>query len=105
MTPRPRQPVTIWHTAAFTCLLAVLLAAVLFPVLPSRLHVSEGDIASQTVRSPREVQYNSEVLRRQIQDQRRNATPDVVVYDVNVRDQQRARLSEILDRITSIRNT
>jgi putative nucleotidyltransferase with HDIG domain len=107
MTPRqrPRQPVSAWHTSAFTGLLAVLLAVVLFPVLPSRLHVSEGDIASQTVRSPREVQYNSEVLRRQIQEQRRNSTPDVIKYDADVRDQQRARLGDILDRITSIRNT
>ncbi|MBI2760335.1 MAG: HDIG domain-containing protein [Chloroflexi bacterium] len=90
---------------AFSALLAGLLVAVLFPILPSRLSVKRGDVAAQTIRAPREVRYNSDELRKQIQDQRLASVREVVSYDVDVRGRQRASLRAITDRITGQRNS
>jgi len=89
------------HTAAFVALLSLLIVATLFPILPSRLHQHEGDIASQTIRAPRDFSYNSEVLRKQQQDRARAAVPNAFSYDVNVKNDQLARLSDELARINA----
>ncbi|HZU77384.1 MAG TPA: HDIG domain-containing protein, partial [Dehalococcoidia bacterium] len=85
-------------------LLTALQVAVLFPVLPSRLHVHEGDIASQTIRAPRDFTYNSDVLRRAAQDQARRTVPDAFTYDVNVQSDQLAKLADVEGRISAARN-
>ncbi len=107
MTGRPRagSPVPPLQVIAFTGLMAALLVVALFPLLPSRLTVNRGDIASQTIRAPRDLRYNSEVLRKQLQDQRVASVPEIVTYDVNVKGQQLARLSDIVNRITAYRDT
>ncbi len=89
------------RTVAFVALLTLLLVAILFPILPSRLHAHEGDIASQTIRAPRDFSYNSDVLRRQQQDRARAAVPNAFSYDVNVKNEQLARLSDMLARINT----
>src|SRR5579883_812349 len=88
----------------FVLLLTALQVAVLFPVLPSRLHVHEGDIASQTIRAPRDFTYNSDVLRRAAQDQARRTVPDAFTYDVNVQSDQLAKLADVEGRISAARN-
>jgi putative nucleotidyltransferase with HDIG domain len=93
------------EAAAFTAVLALLLIVVLFPILPSRLSVNEGDIASHTIRAPRDLRYNSEVLRRQLQQQQIDSVRDVVSYDVNVKSQQLSKLSDVVARIQSQRDT
>src|SRR2546423_8142339 len=98
MTTRRRRPVNqspglLLRAAAFIGLLTVLQVAILFPILPSRLHVREGDIASQTIRAPRQFTYNSDVLRRQDQDQALRRVPESFSYDVHVKNDQLARLS------------
>ena len=98
-------PVSPLRVIAFTGLLAGLLIVVLFPLLPSRLTVKEGQVASQTIRAPREVRYESKVLREQLQEQRRASVRQVVSYDVNVKGQQIARLNDIVQRITNYRDT
>ncbi len=103
--PHAARPVPPVQVAAFTGLLAVLLMGVLFPILPSRLSVNEGDIASQTIRAPREVRYNSKELRDQLQEQRRVSVRDVVSYDVGMKPQQLARLTEIVARIQGQRDS
>lgn len=91
---------------AFTALLVVLLVAALFPVkLPGSVSLSKGRIASQTIRAPREVHFESQFIRRQLQDQREQAVQPVLVYDVNVKTQQLAKLNELVQRITDLRNT
>jgi len=115
--PRPAdgtRPVTLSTRAAapriapraigFIALLALLQIGILFPILPSRLHVHEGDIASQTIRAPREFSYNSDVLRHQLQDQAIRNVPTSFSYDVNVKNDQLAKLSDLIGRITAARN-
>jgi putative nucleotidyltransferase with HDIG domain len=89
---------------AFVGLLAGLLLAVLFPVLPSTLHVNPGDIAAQTVRAPRNVTYNSEVVRAQLQEQAVKSVREVVTYDVNVKGKQLASLTDTVNRIGGLRD-
>ena len=84
----------------FIVLLTLLQVAVLFPVLPSRLHIHQGDIASQTIRAPREFTYNSDVLRRQAQDQARQTVPESFSYDVSVRNNQLSQLNDVIARST-----
>ena len=91
--------IPISHIGAFVAALAVVLVVVLFPVLPSRLKVREGVVASQTIRAPREVRYDSEVLRRQRQAEAVKNVTEVTRYDVAIKGQQLARLTEIINRI------
>jgi cyclic-di-AMP phosphodiesterase PgpH len=90
---------------AFSGLVFALLTAVLFPVLPSAVDVSEGDIAAQTIRAPRSLTYNSEAVRAQRQDQAVRAVREVVTYNVNVKSEQLARLTDLVNRVGSIRDS
>lgn len=89
---------------AFVGLVAAMLLAVLFPVLPSTLDVRIGDIASQTVRAPQALSYNSEVVRAQRQEQAVRAMREVVTYNVGVKSGQLARLTETINRVGSLRD-
>lgn len=89
----------------FTGLLTLLLVVALVPVLPGRFTVTRGRIASQTIRAPREVRYESEFIRKQLQDQRVGSVQEVVTYDVNVKNQQLAKLNELIARITALRDS
>ena len=102
---RRAPTIPLSHVVGFAGLLAGLLILVLFPLFPSRLTVNVGDIASQTVRAPREIKYNSDVLRSQLQDQRVKSMREVVSYDVSVKSEQLARLRITIDRITAQRDT
>lgn len=85
-------------------LTALLQVAILFPILPSRLHVHEGDIASATISAPREFSYNSDVLRKQLQNQAIAAVPQAYAYNVNVKNDQLARLTDLTNAISTIRS-
>lgn len=91
--------------AAFTALSATVMALVLFPLLPSALHVSAGAIAAQTVRAPRNLTYSSEVVRGQLAEQAVKSVRDVVSYNVTVKSEQVARLTEASGRASTIRET
>jgi len=93
----------VYHAAALVGVLTLLLVVILFPLLPSSLHVREGDIASQTIRAPHEFSYNSDVARRQLQDDAVRSVPESFSYDVNVKNDQLAKLSDIAGRISSAR--
>ena len=89
---------------AFTGLVFVLLTAVLFPVLPSALEHSVGDISAETIRAPQNLSYNSEVVRAQLQDQAVRSVRDVVTYNVGVKSEQLARLTDTVNRAGSLRD-
>lgn len=89
---------------AFVGLVAALLIVVLFPVLPSTLDVSDGDIASQTIRAPNNLTYNSEIVRSQRQEQAIKSVQDVVTYNINVKSEQLARLTDTVNRIGGVRD-
>jgi len=98
-----QRPRPLPRAALFVALTALLQVAILFPILPSRLHVHEGDIASATISAPHEFSYNSDVLRKQLQDQAVAAVPQAYAYNVNVKNDQLARLTDLTNAITTIR--
>lgn len=97
------RPRLLPRAAVFVVLLTLLQAAVLFPILPSRLHVHEGDIASQTIRAPHEFSYNSDMLRKQLQDQAVSAVPQAYSYNVNVKNDQLAKLTDFTNALSAVR--
>lgn len=101
---RARGPRLIPRSALFVGALALLLITILFPILPSRLHVHEGDIASETISAPRAFSYNSDVLRKQLQAQAVSAVPQAYAYDVSVKNAQLAQLSDLINALTTTRN-
>jgi len=83
----------------------LLLLLVLFPLLPGRLHVNVGEIASQTITAPRSFSYSSDVVRRRLQDEAANNVKDVVAYDGNVRTSQLNQLEQVIAGIERARQT
>jgi putative nucleotidyltransferase with HDIG domain len=102
---RPQPVIPLVRVVAFAALLAVLLIAALFPLPFGNSSLSQGRIASQTIRAPAEVRYESTFLRNQLQEQRADAVQSVLTYDVNVKAQQLAKLNELVTRITNWRDT
>ena len=104
-----RQPqsrhhsVTVWQTAAFGLSLTVLLAIALFPLLPSKLHLKEGDVAAETVTAPRNFSYSSSVIRQHLQLEASRSVSDVVAYDVSVKTAQLGRLNAVIATIDRVR--
>jgi putative nucleotidyltransferase with HDIG domain len=92
------------RAASFVGVLALLLITILFPILPSRLHVREGEIASETISAPRAFSYNSDVVRKQLQAQAVSAVPQAYAYDVSVKNAQLAQLNDLINALTTTRN-
>lgn len=91
------------QTFVFLVSLTAALTAVLAIPLPTRLGINEGAVATQTIRAPRDVSFESEVLTKQRQQEAAAAVEDVLVQDSGVKSQQISRLSGLLDQISRIR--
>ena len=95
--------ITVLQSAGFGILLTFLLVLALFPLLPSKLHIREGSISSETITASHGFSYNSEVVRRRLQDAAVQRVKDVVVYDVNVKSDQLNRLASNIALIDGVR--
>ena len=67
----------------FGAVLATALVLALFPVFPRQLRVQEDDIASRTIRSPREETFESALLTDQAREAAARAVPEVLVFQPN----------------------
>src|SRR3954469_17726253 len=90
--------------AASTLGLAVLVWLALLPIIPSGLRVSHGDVSTRTIRAPRDINFTSQALTQQRQDEAATAIKDSYVFDPSVAAGQRAQLSSLLPRLRSIVN-
>jgi putative nucleotidyltransferase with HDIG domain len=102
---RTPSPIRNWTIAAFGITQAVLFLLVLFPLLPGRLHVDVGEIASQTITAPKGFSYNSEVVRRKLQDEAAGSVKDVVAYDSSARVTQLSQLDQFINSIDRARQS
>lgn len=100
-----RRPVSVppWRSVGFTALLTLLLVLALFPLLPSRLHVKEGDIASETITAAHAFSYNSQVIRQRLQDEAAKGVTDVIGYDGTIKSTQLQRLDDEIGVINQTR--
>ena len=89
----------------FGAMLAIALVIALFPYFPRQLGVSEGDIASRDIRSPRDATFESETLTEQARESLANAVADVLVPDLNVESDQLVKLDEIVVSIGQVRES
>jgi len=54
--------------------------------------------------APRAFSYNSDVVRKQLQDQAVSAVPQAYAYDVSVKNAQLAQLNDLINALTTTRN-
>jgi cyclic-di-AMP phosphodiesterase PgpH len=104
MLRQRRATAQVMRVLAFTGLLAALLFAILFPLLPSTLRVQVGEIAAETVRAPVSLTYNSEVVRTQLQDQALKDVREVLVFNPAAKSEQLLKLTDIVNRIGALRD-
>ena len=88
---------------AFGALLAIFLTGALFPLLPPDLHLRQGMIATQTLRSPRDISFQSHILTGRRQEEVAAAVKDVLVYKPDIKDPQLRSLEAALASITTTR--
>ena len=89
----------------FGAMLAIALVIALFPYFPRQLGVSEGDVASREIRSPRDATFESETLTDQARESLANAVADVLVPDLNVAPDQLVELDQIIVSIGQVRES
>ncbi|MGB2695956.1 MAG: HDIG domain-containing metalloprotein [Dehalococcoidia bacterium] len=88
----------------FAVLLAVGFVVALFPIFPRQLRVQEDDVASRTIRSPRDKTFESAVLTDQAREGAAAAVPDVLVLDPNIAGAELDKLSDAIAEIADVRD-
>ncbi len=97
------QPLGPNRILFFACFLAAALVAALFPFFPRNVSVSEGDIASRDIHSPRSKTFESEILTEQARTSAGDAVLLVLVYDPSVQGKQIGFLDAALNSVDSVR--
>jgi len=82
--------------------LALAMFVALFPVSSSRLSIREGEVATRTIRAPRDISFVSQTLTKQRQDEAADAVAESLIFDPSVANVQQAKLNETLRRIRDI---
>ncbi len=73
--------------------------------LPGQFQLREGDVARQTIKSPRRVQFVSQFLTHQAREEAAARVADIYAYDPALAGQQLQRLRNLSDQITAIRQS
>src|SRR3990172_268284 len=97
-----RRPAFILAASVFGLAFAVFVA--LFPFTPAGVPLEEGDVASRTVRAPRDISFVSPALTERRQDEAAAAVPNSLTFDPSVASRQRAELEELLAQVRGIVN-
>jgi hypothetical protein len=97
---RPLSPSQVF---LFGVVLAVALVVALFPFFPRQLPVTEGDVVSTDIRSPRDKTFASEVLTEQAREEAALAVPPVLTFDPAASSQQLAALLAATDAAAQVR--
>ncbi|MPZ47705.1 MAG: HDIG domain-containing protein [Dehalococcoidia bacterium] len=78
--------------------------AALLPVTPSGVQIEAGEIASRTIRAPRDISFVSPALTAQRQDEAAAAVQDSLLFDPSVASSQQSELNTLLSSIRGILN-
>src|SRR3989304_6325977 len=97
-----RRPAFILAASVFGLAFAVFVA--LFPFTPAGVPLEEGDVASRTVRPPRDTSFVSPALTERRQDEAAAAVPNSLTFDPSVASRQQAELEELLAQVRGIVN-
>jgi len=80
----------------FAGLLGALAFGALFPWFPGGPRLEQGSLVDRPIVTPRALSYQSEVLTARERQARADAVHEVFVLDTDVRDQQLARLDQLI---------
>lgn len=102
MKKRPNVGVP-WLLPLVTGLLAIALTLILvFQFLPSRYDLKDGEVARETIKSPIQVSFSSQVLTKQERDRAELQVPEVMREDPNIATDQISRAKEMTGRMAAI---
>ena len=76
--------------------------AALFPVTSNRVQITQGEIATKTIRAPRDISFVSEALTKQRQGEAADAVEDKTIFDPSVAASQQGKLNVILNQIRNV---
>ncbi|MEX2247395.1 MAG: HDIG domain-containing metalloprotein [Dehalococcoidia bacterium] len=99
---KPR-PISIATSIAFGVALAALLIIALFPVFPQQSDVRPGDTARRTLRSPKDVQFESAVRTKERREEAAAAVPEVRLFDPGVQSAQLNAFDQNAAKATQVR--
>ena len=87
---------------ASTLAVGCAIFAALFPVTQNQVSITEGAIATRTIRAPQDISFISQTLTEELQDEAAAAVEDVPIFDPSVAGAQQSRLNQVLDQIEQI---
>jgi len=99
--PTPRQLLRAGGIAL--CICAVLTLVLTLHLLPRPFEFREGDVATESIRSPRQLRYVSQILTRAERERAMSAVPDVYYFDAQGALRQRNQLTAALQKIAAVR--
>jgi cyclic-di-AMP phosphodiesterase PgpH len=99
MFPSNKRTLTL---VASTVAIAIALFAALFPVTQNQVSITEGAIATRTIRAPQDISFISKALTQKRQDEAAKAVDDKVIFDPSVAGSQQSKLSDLLQSIEDI---
>ena len=90
--------------ALITSMVAITIAtfAALFPVTSDQIQIQEGQIATRTIRAPRDISFTSDTLTQERQDEAADAVEPKTIFDPSVAGTQQSRLNELLSRVHAV---
>ena len=100
---RRTAPVSVTGATLFALAQAALLVLALFPLLPGRLHATIGQVASETITSPRDFSYDSDVVRLRLREEAAKNVRDVIAFDVSVSTRQLGQLDAVMAELDGSR--
>jgi hypothetical protein len=82
--------------------ISIALFAALFPVTQDQISITEGAIATRTIRAPQDISFTSEALTRERQEEAAGAVDDVPIFDPSVAGNQQTKFDNLLQRVEDI---
>ena len=99
--PRAITPIA---AVVFATALAALLLIALFPIFSRQFNIRVGDTAQRTVKSPRNIEFESDFLTRQRKDEAASAVSPVRVFDQGIRARQLDAYNKVASQVSDIRS-
>ncbi len=87
---------------ASTVAICIAIFAALFPITQDQVSITEGSIATRTIRAQQDISFISETLTEARQMEAAEAVEDVPIFDPAVAGAQQSRLDTVLLRIEDI---
>lgn len=100
------QPPVVWGVVFVAAVSAALTLVLVLPVIGPSRQLATGDIAPRTYKAPRDIPaYQSQYLTDEHRQQAAAAVPNVLNFDPQVREEQAARVRDVIQHISALRES